>query len=315
MTYEEQVRSAAEAVAGRGEKPTIERVRNELGGGSPNKIHPILQSWKAEQKAEQVVEHDDQVQADASTALVPMVPADVSAALDALSLAVRAAIQGAEDRERAAGRAAVDAVTSQLQAVQRQASAQVEAAQADLDAAESIIAELSGTNDDLAQASQALQQQLDVKAAEAEKLAADLAQALRDVEDSEYDRGVADVALSHTRDKVVEQAAEIERLRGQLESMSETAKVNAAELAAVRADLIRVSGTEAAAKERAASAERAGQEAKADLLAARAAESSARERAAASEALAAQAQAQVADLLARLGEKRGRKPKEEAEQE
>lgn len=43
----EQVIQAADAVLRRGPRPTIERVRRELGRGSPNTINPLLDQWWA----------------------------------------------------------------------------------------------------------------------------------------------------------------------------------------------------------------------------------------------------------------------------
>ena len=45
----EQVRNAADTLVGRGEKPTIQRVRAELGTGSPNTIHRHLKTWRSTQ--------------------------------------------------------------------------------------------------------------------------------------------------------------------------------------------------------------------------------------------------------------------------
>jgi hypothetical protein len=40
------VTSAAEAIVALGEKPTVDRIRAYLQGGSPNKILPLLRDWK-----------------------------------------------------------------------------------------------------------------------------------------------------------------------------------------------------------------------------------------------------------------------------
>jgi len=42
---EQDVFEAADALLARGERPTIDRVRQELGGGSPNTINPHLDVW------------------------------------------------------------------------------------------------------------------------------------------------------------------------------------------------------------------------------------------------------------------------------
>lgn len=39
---EEDVHKAADAIVGRGERPTIERIRAELGRGSPNTVNRYL---------------------------------------------------------------------------------------------------------------------------------------------------------------------------------------------------------------------------------------------------------------------------------
>lgn len=48
----ERVNQAAEQIKGAGEKPTIARVRDSLGGGSPNAIHLFLKEWKDGQAVE-----------------------------------------------------------------------------------------------------------------------------------------------------------------------------------------------------------------------------------------------------------------------
>lgn len=45
----EQVAHAADTLMGRGEKPTIQAIRAEIGTGSPNTIHKHLTAWKAAQ--------------------------------------------------------------------------------------------------------------------------------------------------------------------------------------------------------------------------------------------------------------------------
>jgi chromosome segregation ATPase len=44
---QEDVWGAADAVLSQGERPTIERVRQQLGRGSPNTVAPMLESWFA----------------------------------------------------------------------------------------------------------------------------------------------------------------------------------------------------------------------------------------------------------------------------
>ena len=44
---EQEVFEAADALLTRGERPTIDRVRQELGRGSPNTVNPMLDVWWA----------------------------------------------------------------------------------------------------------------------------------------------------------------------------------------------------------------------------------------------------------------------------
>ena len=60
----EEVWAAADTVLGLGERPTIERVRQQLGRGSPNTVGPMLDGWygslaKRLQSPVDVIEHDD----------------------------------------------------------------------------------------------------------------------------------------------------------------------------------------------------------------------------------------------------------------
>lgn len=43
---QEDVNKACEAIQARGERPTVDRVRDELGGGSPNVLTPLVRTWK-----------------------------------------------------------------------------------------------------------------------------------------------------------------------------------------------------------------------------------------------------------------------------
>jgi hypothetical protein len=45
-THPKRVREAAEALLNKGLRPTVQRVRAMLGGGSPNVIAPILKEWR-----------------------------------------------------------------------------------------------------------------------------------------------------------------------------------------------------------------------------------------------------------------------------
>ena len=66
---ETEVYAAADAVLSRGERPTVERVRTELGRGSPARVGQLLEQWW-EQLAQRLKGH----------ALLPELPGDVAQA-------------------------------------------------------------------------------------------------------------------------------------------------------------------------------------------------------------------------------------------
>jgi predicted nucleic acid-binding Zn-ribbon protein len=45
VATQDDVNRACEAIAARGERPTVDRVRGELGGGSPNNLTPLVRAW------------------------------------------------------------------------------------------------------------------------------------------------------------------------------------------------------------------------------------------------------------------------------
>ena len=45
MATQEVVNRACDAILARGERPTVDRVRTELGGGSPNSLTPLVRAW------------------------------------------------------------------------------------------------------------------------------------------------------------------------------------------------------------------------------------------------------------------------------
>ena len=76
-----EVNAACDAIIARGERPTVERVRVELGGGSPNSLTPQVRAWK----------EASQPPGDASAPAPPVeptaLPASIQRALDSLSVA------------------------------------------------------------------------------------------------------------------------------------------------------------------------------------------------------------------------------------
>ena len=85
---ETEVFAAADAVLARGERPTVERVRTELGRGSPARVGQLLEQWW-EQLAQRLKGH----------ALLPDLPGEVAQGFADLW---RLAVQHAETTARAA---------------------------------------------------------------------------------------------------------------------------------------------------------------------------------------------------------------------
>ena len=93
--------AAAEAVAARGENPTLTSVRTEFGGGSYSTISPVLRAWKATQARD-----DEPVRE-------PLPDRIHEAAIAGASEIWRAALELASER-LAAERAALDATRIEL---------------------------------------------------------------------------------------------------------------------------------------------------------------------------------------------------------
>ncbi len=106
----ESVARAAEAVLTRGHKPTVMRVIEELGGGSPNTVLPLLNAWKEARPAGPPAVTDS---------LEPAVwPPDISSSV--------AALQGAVSRALAAERARSAETLSALQLACERRVAEIE---------------------------------------------------------------------------------------------------------------------------------------------------------------------------------------------
>jgi len=84
MATQDQANAACEAIAARGERPTVERVRVELGGGSPNLLTPMVRAWKEAQRQSGSVE--------AAQAVAPVDPGTLPAAIQRAIEGVSAAV-------------------------------------------------------------------------------------------------------------------------------------------------------------------------------------------------------------------------------
>ena len=116
--------AAAEAVAGRGENPTLTAVRTELGGGSFSTISPVLRAWKAAQA------HDDEPMRE------PLPARLHEAAIAGTGEIWRAALELAGER-LAAERAALDATRVELDDAVTEATATADELATQLEQAQS----------------------------------------------------------------------------------------------------------------------------------------------------------------------------------
>ena len=116
--------AAAEAVAGRGENPTLTAVRTELGGGSFSTISPVLRAWKAAQA------HDDEPVRE------PLPDRLHEAAIAGAGEIWRAALELAGER-LAAERAALDATRVELDDAVTEATATADELATQLEQAQS----------------------------------------------------------------------------------------------------------------------------------------------------------------------------------
>lgn len=198
----EQVAAAADALMGEGQQPTIKAVREKLGTGSPNTVHKHLTAWRASRPQ--------------AVTAAPALPASLAAAL-------------ASEIERAAAQARAEIET-------RLVHTQAEAA--DLAAAgESLEAE----RDTLAEQVAALTSERDTLAGKAAQQAADMADQAQRIEREQQAAEGARVELAKAQLKaegqagtVQTQVAEIERLRGTLDTENK-ARIAAEQMAAVLA--------------------------------------------------------------------------------
>jgi colicin import membrane protein len=118
MATQTEVDAACEAIAARGERPTVERVRVELGGGSPNALTPMVRAWKEARQQP----HADVQQVGIHADPVPL-PAAIQRVLDGMSAAVAGlapafgmAIAEVAEAERRRSRLEVDAAMARARA-------------------------------------------------------------------------------------------------------------------------------------------------------------------------------------------------------
>ncbi|AHX13367.1 hypothetical protein CH75_09210 [Dyella jiangningensis] len=170
---QDQVNRAADAILGAGENPTVEKVRAELGTGSPNTITRMLDSWRA-----QLGERLRQLSA------LPEVPGPVGQVMIELWRLATEHAEGAIERRFETARASLEADQTRLATEREDWEARLQAAetnaahaQAARDLAEHACATLDGQlqdshalRADLGQQRDRLQDQCDALSAQVQML-------------------------------------------------------------------------------------------------------------------------------------------------
>lgn len=275
----ETVMQAAEALAGRGEKPSLRKVRDELGGGSPNAILPLLNAWKDSQRGRPVElpkeeprsEAGDLVSAEMDNAaermkqgFLGMLTAFVDAERQK-GQSAQQAIQAAADQKVALAREAAD---QQIADIQAQAAAELADARGEaLELAEAL-AGATAEAEGLTRGLETLQREVDRLTIEltAERHAHQAARATAERQTGEIDALRQAVSEAQARAQAAEKAQDIaerrastaaaalekaDKSRDAAEARAES-RVQAAEARALRAEE-RADASVAAIKELAAS--------------------------------------------------------------
>lgn len=237
----EEVWAAADAVLGLGERPTIERVRQQLGRGSPNTVGPMLDGWYGS-LARRLHGPADPAEAPAE-AEVPL-PAPVVRAAKALwgralqQADEQAAAQWAQSRaaledEAQALRHAQDEVAREKQRLDDRNAAYAVAMQA----RDAQIAELVRQTQELQQQLQACQQQLEGMRSEGMQLrqAADAQRRQHEARDVEHR---AERARLEERAQSQERRlnAEVDRARQESKRLTQQLEVDGRKAAKALAD-------------------------------------------------------------------------------
>lgn len=193
---DEQVFAAADAIAARGDRPTQEKVREALGGGSFATIGPALRRWRdAQEEAAQLagVDVPDSVEA-RGRELLALVWREASSRAQAGHAALQAAVadleQAVEDAE-AEGTRAVAMVETELEE-ERTARAELDRRVRDLELELAGLRAVAGRvekAEDRADRAEARADKLEVKADQA---IADLATARSDLATARAERAAAE---------------------------------------------------------------------------------------------------------------------------
>lgn len=125
MAIQEEVNRACDAILARGERPTVDRVRTELGGGSPNRLTPLVRAWTDTRRQLALPTQNPAVAVDPSS-----LPPTLQRAITVLTVALDAAVAEVATAERRHARSKTEAIlaTTQQQIEEAQQRAQDERA-------------------------------------------------------------------------------------------------------------------------------------------------------------------------------------------
>lgn len=116
---QDDVSAACERIAGRGERPTVERVRAELGGASPNVVTPMVRAWRERRESRSTASSDSVAQPIIEPGTLPASVQrafeQLVAAVGALPQAITAAIVESATIERRRTRLELEAAETAAQ--------------------------------------------------------------------------------------------------------------------------------------------------------------------------------------------------------
>ncbi|MFS3137365.1 DNA-binding protein [Gluconacetobacter sacchari] len=275
----ETVAQAAESLVGRGEKPSVRKVRDELGGGSPNTILPLLNSWKDSLRGRPVDPPKEEPRSEASD----LVSAEMDSAAERMKQGFLAMLAGFVDAERQKAQSAQQAIQAaadqkvalareaadqQIADIQTQAVAELADARGEAMELAEALAAATAEAEGLTHRLDALQREVDRLTAEltAERHAHQAARATAERQTGEIDALRQAVAEAQARAQAAEKAQDIaerrastaatalekaEKSREAAEARAES-RAQAAEARAIRAEERADAGFAAALKELAA---------------------------------------------------------------
>ena len=204
-TKQQQIIEAAEALSAEGITPTMEKVRERLGGGSFATISPVLRAWKAEHQAEVV---------QAQEAPPEAIEAGTKAAAVIWSAAMQTAASRIEDAETKAEERAAEAEREREEALAEITRLEVEAGVINATAAQAV-ADLDTERQSHAETR--------TEAATAKTQAEERAGRIKDQAE----------ALEQAKADALNSAGRESRLTGELEQAQEQADTSAGRLAEV----------------------------------------------------------------------------------